>query len=216
MIVNFFSEPSSSGYGSDSESIDDPLPKRRMVAESMEIVNVVDDVFEALEDTDQTRSVEDLVVSSLTRSVENIVNSLNRPEGDIEDVINLPSSAEDIVINIPAENPANDMSAIRNTNHELESSVELLNPVVTSDSTHYYDKGDLAKDCPLSEKENLTMILSPSHPLNVIFPYSTAAVWRRCNTTYLDSKLRYYRGRESDSCGTCLMWPGIVFHSINV
>ena len=66
--------------------------------------------------------------------MENIVISLNRPEGDIEDVINLPSSAEDIVINIPAENPANDMSAIRNTNHESESRVKLFNPVVTSDS----------------------------------------------------------------------------------
>jgi len=75
LIVNFFSEPSSSGYGSDSESIDDPLLKRMMVAESMEIVNVVYDVLEALEDTDQTRSVEDLGVSSLTRSVENIVNT---------------------------------------------------------------------------------------------------------------------------------------------
>ena len=58
-LLIFFSEPSSSGYGSDSESIDDPLLKRMMVAESMEIVNVVDDVSEALEDTDQTRSVED-------------------------------------------------------------------------------------------------------------------------------------------------------------
>ena len=166
-LLIFFSEPSSSGYGSDSESIDDPLPKRRMVAESMEIINVVDDVFEALEDTDQTRSVEDLGVNSLTRSVENTVNSLTRPEGDIEDVINLPSSAEDIVINIPAENPA-----IRNTNHELESRVKLFNPVVTSDSMHYYDIGDLAKDCPLSEKEILMMSLSPSHPPNVIFPYN--------------------------------------------
>ena len=102
--------------------------------------------------------------------MENIVNSLTRPEGDNEDDINIPSSAEDIVINIPAENPANDMSAIRNTNHELESRVVLFNPVVTSDSMHYYDIGDLAKDCPLSEKEILMMILSPSHPPNVIFP----------------------------------------------
>ena len=82
--------------------------------------------------------------------MENIANSLTRPEGDNEDDINIPSSAEDIVINIPAENPANDMSAIRNTNHELESRVVLFNPVVTSDSMHYYDIGDLAKDGPLS------------------------------------------------------------------